>query len=113
MLRLIGSFTVWAALALAVYGMVAGIVGVRTRNAALSRSARASSYTIFALMTVSNLAMIAGVATQARWDELDRARITAIARSRLHNLRRGRHLVDVRQHVIVRQHRRQLRRLRL
>ncbi|MGH7444676.1 MAG: heme lyase CcmF/NrfE family subunit [Longimicrobiales bacterium] len=61
MLRLIGSFTVWAALALAVYGMIAGLVGVRTRNAALSRSARAASYTIFALMTVSNLTMIAAL----------------------------------------------------
>ncbi|NLG61109.1 MAG: heme lyase CcmF/NrfE family subunit, partial [Candidatus Cloacimonetes bacterium] len=61
MLRLIGSFTVWASLALAVYGLIAGIVGVRTRNAALSRSARAASYTIFGLMTVSNLAMIAAL----------------------------------------------------
>ncbi len=63
MLRLIGSFTVWASLLLAVYGMIAGIVGVRTRNAALSRSARASSYTIFVLMTISNLAMIAALVT--------------------------------------------------
>ena len=61
MLRLIGSYTIWAALALAVYGMIAGVVGVRTRNAALSRSARAASYTNFVLLTIANLTMIAAL----------------------------------------------------
>ena len=63
MLRLIGHYATWGAFALAIYGLVAGIIGARRRDAALSASARSASYTNFALMTVANLVMIAGLVT--------------------------------------------------
>jgi cytochrome c-type biogenesis protein CcmF len=52
-----------AALAIASYGMIAAVVGVRRREAALVRSARSAAYTCFALLTVANLAMIYGLVT--------------------------------------------------
>jgi cytochrome c-type biogenesis protein CcmF len=56
-------FRLIAALAIASYGMVAATVGVRRREAALVRSARAAAYTCFVLLTVANLAMIYGLVT--------------------------------------------------
>jgi cytochrome c-type biogenesis protein CcmF len=61
--RIIGYSAVLAALAIAAYGMVAAVVGVRRREAALVRSARAAAYTLFGLMSVANLAMIYGLVT--------------------------------------------------
>ncbi|HSJ24285.1 MAG TPA: heme lyase CcmF/NrfE family subunit [Longimicrobiales bacterium] len=63
MTRIIGSSAVIAALAIASYGMIAAVVGVKRREAALVRSARAAAYTCFGLMTVANLAMIYGLVT--------------------------------------------------
>jgi cytochrome c-type biogenesis protein CcmF len=59
--RIIGYSAVVAALAIASYGMIAAIVGVRRREAALVRSARAAAYTCFGLLSVANLAMIYGL----------------------------------------------------
>jgi cytochrome c-type biogenesis protein CcmF len=61
--RLLGYSALVAALAIASYGMIAAIVGVRRREAALVRSARAAAYTCFGLLTVANLAMIYGLVT--------------------------------------------------
>ncbi|CAN5865434.1 heme lyase CcmF/NrfE family subunit [soil metagenome] len=63
MTRLIGYSAVVAALAIASYGVIAVIVGVRRREAALVRSARAAAYTCFGLLGVANLAMIYGLVT--------------------------------------------------
>ena len=63
MTRIIGYSAVVAALAIAAYGVVAAVAGVRRREGALVRSARAAAYTLFALMTVANLAMIYGLVT--------------------------------------------------
>jgi cytochrome c-type biogenesis protein CcmF len=61
--RILGYSTIVAALAIASYGMIAAIVGVRRREAALVRSARTAAYTCFGLLTVANLAMIYGLVT--------------------------------------------------
>jgi cytochrome c-type biogenesis protein CcmF len=61
--RLLGYSALVAALAIASYGMIAAIAGVRRREAALVRSARAAAYTCFGLLTVANLAMIYGLVT--------------------------------------------------
>jgi cytochrome c biogenesis factor len=61
--RLLGYSALVAALAIASYGMIAAIVGVRRREAGLVRSARAAAYTCFGLLTVANLAMIYGLVT--------------------------------------------------
>lgn len=63
MTRILGVSAVYAALAIAAYGMVAAAAGVRRRDAALVRSARAAAYTNFVLLTVANLAMIYGLIT--------------------------------------------------
>jgi len=54
---------VMAALALAAYGIVAAVAGVKRRDAALVRSARAAAYIIFGLLSLANLAMIYGLVT--------------------------------------------------
>ena len=63
MIRMIGLSACIAALAVASYGVVAATVGVRRREAALVRSARAAAYTNFVLMTIANAAMIYGLVT--------------------------------------------------
>lgn len=63
MIRLIGMSAVTAALAIAAYGMVAAVVGVRRRDAALVRSARAAAYTNFGLLLLANLAMVYALVT--------------------------------------------------
>ncbi|HSK21102.1 MAG TPA: heme lyase CcmF/NrfE family subunit [Longimicrobiales bacterium] len=60
---MIGLSACIAALAVASYGVVAATVGVRRREAALVRSARAAAYTNFVLMTIANAAMIYGLVT--------------------------------------------------
>jgi cytochrome c-type biogenesis protein CcmF len=62
-IRLIGYSAVVAALAIASYGVLAAVVGVRRREAALVRSARSAAYTCFALLSIANLAMIYGLVT--------------------------------------------------
>jgi cytochrome c-type biogenesis protein CcmF len=61
--RIIGLSAVTLALGIAAYGMVAAVIGVRRREAALVRSARAAAYTNFVLLTVANLAMIYALVT--------------------------------------------------
>jgi cytochrome c-type biogenesis protein CcmF len=61
--RIIGYSAVIAALAIASYGIIAAVVGVRRREAALVRSARAAAYMCFGLLTLANLAMIYGLVT--------------------------------------------------
>ncbi|HEX6307859.1 MAG TPA: heme lyase CcmF/NrfE family subunit [Longimicrobiales bacterium] len=63
MIRILGLSACMAALAVASYGVVAAAAGVRRRDAALVRSARAAAYTVFGLMTIANLAMIYGLIT--------------------------------------------------
>jgi cytochrome c-type biogenesis protein CcmF len=60
-IRVLGLAAVTAALAVAGYGIVAAVIGVRRREAALVRSARAAAYTNFVLMSIANLAMISGL----------------------------------------------------
>jgi cytochrome c-type biogenesis protein CcmF len=62
-IRILGSASVIAALAVACYGVVAAVVGVRRREAGLVRSARAAAYTCFGLLTIANLAMVVGLVT--------------------------------------------------
>ena len=63
MTRIIGLSAVYAALAIAAYGLIAAVVGVKRREAALVRSARAAAYTNFALMLIANLAMVYALIT--------------------------------------------------
>ena len=63
MTRILGYSAVVAALAIAVYGVVAAVAGVRRREAALVRSARVAAYVLFGLMTMANLTMIYGLVT--------------------------------------------------
>ena len=63
MIRIIGYTAVVAAFVLAAYGVFVTVLGVRRREAALLRSARTAAYTIFALMSVANLAMIWALVT--------------------------------------------------
>jgi len=61
--RILGLTAVIVALALAAYGMVAAVVGVRRRNGALIHSAQMAAYANFALMSLANLAMIYALVT--------------------------------------------------
>ncbi len=54
----LGTATLAIALALAVYGGVAAVVGVRTRNASMVESARTTAYSLFALAAVANVVML-------------------------------------------------------
>jgi cytochrome c-type biogenesis protein CcmF len=58
---LVGQAALVIALALTVYGAVASVVGVRTRNAALVESARTTAYSVLALALVANVVMLAGL----------------------------------------------------
>jgi cytochrome c-type biogenesis protein CcmF len=57
----VGTAALALALTLAVYGTVASIAGLRTRNASLVESARTSAYSVLALVLVANGAMLAGL----------------------------------------------------
>ena len=59
----VGTVALSLALALAVYGLVVGIVGARTRRASLVESVRTSAYALFALVVIANLAMLVGLLT--------------------------------------------------
>jgi cytochrome c-type biogenesis protein CcmF len=61
--RIIGVSALYAALAIAAYGLVAAVVGVKRREAALVRSARAAAYTTFGLLLTANLAMVYALLT--------------------------------------------------
>jgi cytochrome c-type biogenesis protein CcmF len=54
----VGTVALAIALALALYGAVVSIVGVRRRSAALVESARTSAYSLFTLVAVANAAML-------------------------------------------------------
>ena len=58
MAAFVGTVALAIALALALYGAVVAVVGVRTRNAALVESARTSAYSLFALVLVANAVML-------------------------------------------------------
>ena len=58
MAAFIGTVALALALALAVYGAVVSVVGVRTRNASLVESARTTAYSLFALVLVANVVML-------------------------------------------------------
>jgi cytochrome c-type biogenesis protein CcmF len=64
MTRILGLSALWVALLLAVYGVVAVVVGVKLRRRELVRSAEAATYMNFALLTLANLAMIYGLVTR-------------------------------------------------
>ena len=63
MIRLLGYSAVAAALALAVYGIAAAVWGVRARQAALIRSARAAAYVNAALLLGANALMVYALLT--------------------------------------------------
>jgi cytochrome c-type biogenesis protein CcmF len=58
---IVGTLSLALALALALYGGVAAIVGVRTGRPRMVESARTSAYSLFALVVVANLAMLAAL----------------------------------------------------
>jgi cytochrome c-type biogenesis protein CcmF len=62
-IRILGYSAVAAALALAVYGTIAAVWGVRARQAALIRSARAAAYVNAALLIAANLLMVYALLT--------------------------------------------------
>jgi cytochrome c-type biogenesis protein CcmF len=58
---LVGTLSLALALALALYGATAAIVGVRTGRPRVLESARTAAYSLFALVVVANLAMLAAL----------------------------------------------------
>ncbi len=63
MTRILGLTAVIVALALASYGAVAAVVGIRRRNGALIHSAQMAAYANFGLLSLANLAMIFALLT--------------------------------------------------
>jgi cytochrome c-type biogenesis protein CcmF len=63
MTRMIGYSACTVAFAVAIWGMIAAILGARNRSPGLVESARQSAYTAFGLMTVANLAMLFALLT--------------------------------------------------
>ncbi len=63
MTRILGLTAVLMALALAVYGAVAAVVGVRRRNGALIHSAQMAAYANFGLLSLANLGMVYALLT--------------------------------------------------
>ena len=59
----VGVFALALALGLAVYGLVAAVVGARRRVALLAESARTTAYSLFALVAAANGAMLAAILT--------------------------------------------------
>src|SRR5438876_8841038 len=57
----LGTFALVLALGLAVYGLVASIVGARRDRPVLVESARTSAYSLFALVLAANLVMVAAI----------------------------------------------------
>jgi cytochrome c-type biogenesis protein CcmF len=58
---LVGTASLALALALALYGVTAAIVGVRSGRPRVVESARTAAYSLFALVVVANLAMLAAL----------------------------------------------------
>ena len=58
---LVGTLALALALALALYGAIAAIVGTRTGRPRVVESARTAAYSLFALVVVANLAMLAAL----------------------------------------------------
>ena len=58
---LVGTLALALALALALYGGTAAIVGARTGRPRVVESARTAAYSLFALVVVANLAMLAAL----------------------------------------------------
>src|SRR6266540_161597 len=58
---LVGTLSLAMALALALYGGIAAIVGARTGRPRVVESARTAAYSLFALVVVANLAMLAAL----------------------------------------------------
>lgn len=58
MAAFVGTAALALALALAVYGAVVSVVGIRTRNPSLIESARTTAYSVFGLVVAANLAML-------------------------------------------------------
>ncbi len=63
MTRIVGYAAVTIALALAVYGLVAFALGVRSRREELVRSGRSAVFATFVLLLLANLAMVYGLVT--------------------------------------------------
>ena len=63
MVRILGYSAVAAAVALSIYGIVAAVWGVRAKQAAMIRSARAAAYVNFGLLLLANALMIFGLLT--------------------------------------------------
>ncbi|HEX9107089.1 MAG TPA: heme lyase CcmF/NrfE family subunit [Longimicrobiales bacterium] len=63
MTRILGLTAVMVALALAVYGAIAAVVGVRRRNGALIHSAQMAAYANFGLLSLANLGMVYALLT--------------------------------------------------
>jgi len=57
----IGTFALFLALAVAVYGAVASFVGARSRNALMVESARTSSWALIGLVLIANLTMLVAI----------------------------------------------------
>ena len=63
MTRVLGYSACALAFALAIYGMVAAVMGVRRRDPGLLRSARSAAYINLGLLLIANLAMVYGLLT--------------------------------------------------
>ena len=63
MTRMIAVASIWLALGLAVYGVIAAAVGARRRDQKLLATARWAAYANAALLTIANLAMIYALVT--------------------------------------------------
>lgn len=63
MIRILGYSAQAASLALAVYGLVAAVAGVRLRRLELVRSAESAAYATFGMMLLANLAMVYALVT--------------------------------------------------
>jgi cytochrome c-type biogenesis protein CcmF len=61
--RIIGLSAASIAFIVAIYGVIAAVLGARRRMPALAESARAAAFALFGLMTLANLAMIYGLLT--------------------------------------------------
>jgi cytochrome c-type biogenesis protein CcmF len=59
----VGTAALAMALALAVYGAVVSVAGVKTRNASMVESARTTAYALFALVLVANVVMLIALLT--------------------------------------------------
>ena len=59
----LGTFALVVALGLAIYGVVASVLGARRRDPLLAESARTTSFSLLALVAAANGAMLAAILT--------------------------------------------------